>query len=97
MGDGEGSRTAGRTTVEVFIDQIRTAGDALGAATLRAAVAEAQVQVGAGQRIGQLTGCTLTALAASSAGLWLVQIGDSRGCRLRNSLLEQLTTPPATS
>ncbi|MEV6873216.1 protein phosphatase 2C domain-containing protein [Amycolatopsis sp. NPDC051128] len=92
MGDGEGSRTAGRTTVDVFIDHIRTAGDALDAATLRAAVAEAQAQVGAaGRRIGELTGCTLTALAASSAGLWLVQIGDSRGYRLRDGLLEQLT------
>ncbi|VVJ24920.1 Protein serine/threonine phosphatase PrpC [Amycolatopsis camponoti] len=92
MGDGEGSRTAGRTTVDVVIDRIRTAGNTLDAATLRAAVAEAQVQVAAaGRRIGQLTGCTLTALAASPAGLWLVQIGDSRGYRLRNGLLEQLT------
>jgi serine/threonine protein phosphatase PrpC len=92
MGDGEGSRAAGRTTVDVFVDRVRTAGGVLDAATLRAAVAEAQVQVGAaGRRIGQLTGCTLTALAASSAGLWLVQIGDSRGYRLRGGLLEQLT------
>lgn len=92
MGDGEGSRAAGRTAVDVFIEQIRTAGDALDAATLRAAVAEVQVQVGAaGRRIGQLTGCTLTALTASSAGLWLAQIGDSRGYRLRDGLLEQLT------
>ncbi|MGW5739844.1 PP2C family protein-serine/threonine phosphatase [Amycolatopsis sp. NPDC003861] len=91
MGDGEGSRAAGRTAVDVFTDRIRAAGT-LDASTLRAAVAEAQVQVGAaGRRIGQLTGCTLTALAASSAGLWLVQIGDSRGYRLRDGLLEQLT------
>ncbi|MGW4059950.1 PP2C family protein-serine/threonine phosphatase [Amycolatopsis sp. NPDC004747] len=92
MGDGEGSRTAGRTAVDVFVDRIRTAGDTLDAATLRAAVAEAQERVGAaGRRIGLLTGCTLTALAASPAGLWLVQIGDSRGYRLRDGLLEQLT------
>ncbi|MEV6825217.1 PP2C family serine/threonine-protein phosphatase [Amycolatopsis sp. NPDC051102] len=92
MGDGEGSRTAGRTAVDVFTEQVRTAGDALDAAALRAAVAEAQVQVSAaGERIGRLTGCTLTALAASPAGLWLVQIGDSRGYRLRDGLLEQLT------
>ncbi|WP_410566989.1 PP2C family protein-serine/threonine phosphatase [Amycolatopsis sp. cmx-4-61] len=96
MGDGEGSRAAGRTAVDVFVDRIRPALDALDAldaTALRAAVAEAQVQVGAaGRRIGRLTGCTLTALAASPGGLWLVQIGDSRGYRLRDGLLEQLTS-----
>ncbi|MGW3960960.1 PP2C family protein-serine/threonine phosphatase [Amycolatopsis sp. NPDC005003] len=92
MGDGDGSRAAGRTAVDVVTDRIRAAGEALDAGRLRAAVAEAQVRVGAaGRRIGQLTGCTLTALAASPAGLWLVQIGDSRAYRLRAGLLEQLT------
>lgn len=91
MGDGEGSRTAGRTAVDVFVEQI-TACAEVDAAALRAAVAEAQQQVGeAGRRIGRLTGCTLTALTASPAGLWLVQIGDSRAYRLRDGLLEQLT------
>ncbi len=89
MGDGEGSRTAGRTAVDVFVDRVGAATDA---ATFREAVAEAQLQVSAaGRRIGELTGCTLTALAASPSGLWLVQIGDSRGYRLRAGLLEQLT------
>jgi serine/threonine protein phosphatase PrpC len=91
MGDGEGSRTAGRTAVDVFVDRVRAAGGA-DAATFRDAVAQAQVQVGAaGKRLGRLTGCTLTALAESPTGLWLVQIGDSRGYRLRGGLLEQLT------
>ena len=90
MGDGEGSRVAGRTAVDVFVDQLtRQAADP---ARLRNAVAVAQARVGeAGARIGLLTGCTLTALVASEAGLWLTQIGDSRGYRLRDGLLEQLT------
>lgn len=93
MGDGEGSRVAGRTAVEVFVDRIRPVRGAVDPPLLRTAVAEAQARVGAaGERIGGLTGCTLTALVASGAGLWLTQIGDSRGYRLRDGLLEQLTT-----
>jgi serine/threonine protein phosphatase PrpC len=93
MGDGEGSRAAGRTGVAVFVEQLSAAGDAVDAATLRAAVARAQEEVGAaGRRIGGLTGCTLTALVAAGGALWIVQLGDSRAYRLRDGLLELLTT-----
>ncbi|UOZ07776.1 PP2C family serine/threonine-protein phosphatase [Amycolatopsis sp. WQ 127309] len=70
MGDGEGSRMAGRTAVDVFV---AGAGDS--ADSLREAVASAQRQV-----------------TESGGGHWLVQIGDSRAYRLRDGLLELLTT-----
>ncbi|OXM61264.1 PP2C family protein-serine/threonine phosphatase [Amycolatopsis vastitatis] len=93
MGDGEGSRVAGRTGTGVFVDRLPAAGDAIDAAALRAAVARAQAAVGeAGRRIGGLTGCTLTALVAAGEALWIVQLGDSRAYRLRDGLLELLTT-----
>ena len=89
MGDGEGSRMAGRTAVDLFVARIGAAADP---DTLRAAVADAQREVGEfGRRIGGLAGCTLTALVASDSGHWLVQIGDSRAYRLRDGLLELLT------
>ena len=92
MGDGEGSRVAGRTGTGVFVDRL-PAGDAIDAAALRAAVARAQAEVGeAGRRIGGLTGCTLTALVAAGTALWIVHLGDSRAYRLRDGLLELLTT-----
>ena len=92
MGDGEGSRTAGRTGVAVFVEQL-SAAEEVDATTLRAAVARAQEEVGAaGRRIGGLTGCTLTALVAAGPALWIVQLGDSRAYRLRDGLLELLTT-----
>jgi serine/threonine protein phosphatase PrpC len=89
MGGGEGSAVASRTTVEVF-----SALAAPDPAALRRAVAEAQRRVRAeGDRLGELTGCTLTALLAGDAeDAWLVQVGDSRAYRLRDGLLELLTS-----
>jgi serine/threonine protein phosphatase PrpC len=94
MGDGEGSAVAGRTAVDTFVAEVRAYEDDLNQRTLRAAVAEAQRRVrAAGERLAELTGCTLTALLAGDgvgAG-WIVQIGDSRAYRLRGRLLELLT------
>ncbi|MFI6824541.1 PP2C family protein-serine/threonine phosphatase [Micromonospora sp. NPDC050187] len=87
MGGGEGSRVAGRTAVDSFVDLARPAPQAL-----HAAVAEAQRRVrDAGRRLGELTGCTLTAFVADTDTAWLVQIGDSRAYRLRGGQLELLT------
>jgi serine/threonine protein phosphatase PrpC len=87
MGGTEGSRVAGRTAVDVFSAAARPNPGAL-----RAAVAEAQRQVGAErERLGMLTGCTLTALVPDGDDAWIVQIGDSRAYRLRDGLLELLT------
>ncbi|RQX03294.1 PP2C family protein-serine/threonine phosphatase, partial [Micromonospora globispora] len=46
-----------------------------------------------GARLGELTGCTLTALLVEPDGdlAWIVQLGDSRAYRLRDGLLELLT------
>ncbi|MEV0607467.1 PP2C family serine/threonine-protein phosphatase [Polymorphospora rubra] len=87
MGAGEGSRVAGRTAVDVFVE---TAGPDPRA--LRAAVAQAQRRLAdAGRRLGELTGCTLTAFVGDDHDAWLVQIGDSRTYRLRDGQLELLT------
>jgi serine/threonine protein phosphatase PrpC len=94
MGDSEGSALAGRTAVTVFAQEAATAG---GPAALRAAVAGVQRAVrAAGRDLPGLTGCTLTALVGDSAGeagaAWLVQLGDSRAYRIRDGILELLTT-----
>jgi serine/threonine protein phosphatase PrpC len=92
MGDGPGSAMAGRTTVDVLVDQLRSAGPDAGPAEIRAAVSTAQRRVGDyGRQIGGLAGCTLTALVETTGGFWVVQLGDSRLYRLRSGLLELLT------
>jgi serine/threonine protein phosphatase PrpC len=93
MGDGPGSRAAGRTAVEVFVHKAVVGA---GPAALRAAVADVQFAVrAAGRGLPDLTGCTLTAFVgdpgADDGAAWLVQLGDSRAYRLRDGLLELLT------
>ncbi|MFD0823636.1 PP2C family protein-serine/threonine phosphatase, partial [Micromonospora zhanjiangensis] len=53
----------------------------------------------AGRSLGELTGCTLTALLAGPTGAdaWIVHIGDSRAYRLRDGLLELLTVDHTTA
>ncbi|MEU5695915.1 protein phosphatase 2C domain-containing protein [Actinosynnema sp. NPDC020468] len=83
MGDGLGSRRAGRTAVDAFVARCPSTVDG---------VAEAQRLVGAiGGELGMLAGCTLTALIQVLQGFRIVHIGDSRVYRLRRGLLELLT------
>lgn len=93
MGDGPGSRAAGRTAVDVFVQKTAAGADSH---ALRAAVADVQRAVQkAGRGLPDLTGCTLTAFVGDPSGddsaAWLVQLGDSRAYRLRDDLLELLT------
>lgn len=92
MGDSEGSALASRTAVDTFVECAGAEGGAT-PEMLRAALALAQERVGAiGRRVPGLAGCTLTALVASAGGYWITHIGDSRVYRLRDGLLELLTT-----
>jgi serine/threonine protein phosphatase PrpC len=91
MGDSRGSAAAGRIAMAMFVDAISVPG-AVGPAGLRAAVASIQTRVNVeGRRLGELTGCTLSALVLDDTGGWIVQVGDSRVYRLRDGLLELLT------
>ncbi|HEX5204538.1 PP2C family protein-serine/threonine phosphatase [Paractinoplanes rhizophilus] len=90
MGAGPGSAAAGRTAVDVFVRDVPVG---CVPAALRVAVDQAQQEVRrAARTLDELTGCTLTAFVAdTTAGAWIVQIGDSRAYRLRGGLLELLT------
>lgn len=91
MGDGEGSRTAGRTAVKVLVPALRAI-ETVTPEALRAAVYEAAAAVrAAGARIAGLTGCTLAAIVPAGPTAWVVQLGDSRVYRLRDGWLELLT------
>nr|MDT0656648.1 serine/threonine-protein phosphatase [Micromonospora sp. DSM 115978] len=69
MGGGEGSAVAGSTAMTTFVAAVRAVGTAIGPEHLRAAVEQAQNRVrDAGNRLGELTGCTLTALITGPAG-----------------------------
>lgn len=93
MGDSDGSALAGQTTVDTFVEGIRTARGKIGPGSIREAVAAAQDQVAEiGRHDVGLAGCTLTALlAAEDETLWVTQLGDSRVYRFRDDLLELLT------
>ncbi|MFD8498178.1 PP2C family protein-serine/threonine phosphatase [Amycolatopsis sp. NPDC059657] len=90
MGDGRGSAMAGRTTVGTMVELLKAPATA---ESVREAVAAAQRRVGEiGAQLGELTGCTLTALVPAADGFLIAQVGDSRVYRLREGLLELLTT-----
>ena len=91
MGEGPGSAAAGRTAVDVFVRDVPVG---CVPAALRVAVDQAQQEVRrAARTLDELTGCTMTAFVAdANAAAWIVQIGDSRAYRLRDGLLELLTT-----
>ena len=92
MGAGVGSAVAGRTAVGTFVEAVRALAAPVDPGALRGAVAEAQRRVrAAGDRLGELTGCTLTALVVEAGAGWIVQLGDSRAYRWRGGLLELLT------
>jgi serine/threonine protein phosphatase PrpC len=90
MGDSPGSALAGRAAVDTVVAGLS---GQLTPALIRAVVARAQDTVrGLSRQDGVgLTGCTLTALAGDTDGLWIAQMGDSRVYRLRGRLLELLT------
>ncbi|MEU8818565.1 protein phosphatase 2C domain-containing protein [Actinoplanes sp. NPDC048796] len=93
MGDGPGSTVAGNTAVEVFVRSLREPALSPEPTALRDAVSQASEAVRrAGSNLPQLTGTTLTAFAAVDADGWIVQLGDSRAYRLRDGLLDLLTT-----
>ncbi|MEU6074284.1 PP2C family serine/threonine-protein phosphatase [Micromonospora sp. NPDC047074] len=95
MGAGEGSRLAGTTAMGTLVAQVRAAWPTVDPRRLRTAVAQVQSTVRtAGSGLTELTGCTLTALLVEPDGgqAWLVQLGDSRAYRLRDGLLELITT-----
>jgi PPM family protein phosphatase len=93
MGDSAGSALAGQTTVDTFVEGVRSARGKIGPASIRESVAAAQDQVTElGRHDVGLAGCTLTALlAGDDDSLWITQLGDSRVYRFRDDLLELLT------
>ena len=97
MGDGRGSARAGRTAVDVFAAAFAAPAASPPPAALRAATAQVHHAVRrAGSDLTELTGCTLTAFVAAPGDAepagWIVQLGDSRAYRLRDGLLDLLTT-----
>lgn len=87
MGSGEGSRFAGRTTMEV-VKGLR--GGQPDGDRMRAVVAEAHQAVSEWDR-PELAGCTMAVLHLDGERAWGANIGDSRIYRWRKELLEQLT------
>lgn len=104
MGAGRGSAIAGRTAVDTFVREtppLRNSTAPAPPTALRSAVAQIHQHVRrAGRDLSELTGCTLTAFVTApahpdnpgDAAAWIVQLGDSRAYRLRDGLLELLTT-----
>lgn len=94
MGGSRGSAVAGSTAMSTLVEGVHALGPTVHARGLRAVVAGVQSRVrAAGAQLGELTGCTLTALVVEPDGgqAWIVQVGDSRAYRLRHGLLELLT------
>lgn len=97
--DGMGGAAAGEVASSIGVDEIlkemksRSAGDPLPEAA-EAAVAGANAAIfSRAQRNPKLAGMgtTMVALVGQESRAWVLNVGDSRGYRLRNGKLEQIT------
>jgi len=97
--DGMGGAAAGEIASSVAVDEFmkqltgRTAADAPRSSAEQAIAAANQAIFTRAQRSNRLNGMgtTLVALLTNDRHVWLVNVGDSRGYRLRNGRLEQIT------
>lgn len=99
--DGMGGAAAGEVASSIAVDEVLKLfggqpaqnGDELSVAAEQAVDAANQAIYERAQRNSRLSGMgtTMVALIARAQRAWLLNIGDSRGYRLRNGRLEQLT------
>ena len=99
--DGMGGAAAGEVASSIAVDEVLKLfggqpaqnGDELSGAAEQAVDAANQAIYERAQRNSRLSGMgnTMVALIARAQRAWLLNIGDSRGYRLRNGRLEQLT------
>jgi len=97
--DGMGGAAAGEVASSLAVDEMmrllthRSAENPLPADAEQAVSAANQAILTRAERSRKLNGMgtTLVALLVSESHAWMVNVGDSRGYRLRNSRLEQIT------
>jgi serine/threonine protein phosphatase PrpC len=101
--DGMGGAAAGEVASSLAVDEVMrrltaatpggTPAESVPAGAEQAVEAANQVIFTRAQRSNKLSGMgtTLVALLASERHAWMVNVGDSRGYRLRNGRLEQIT------
>jgi PPM family protein phosphatase len=97
--DGMGGAAAGEIASSLAVDEVmhlltnRGASQPLASEAEQAITAANQAILDRAKRSNKLTGMgtTLVALLAEERRAWMVNVGDSRGYRLRDSHLEQIT------
>jgi PPM family protein phosphatase len=97
--DGMGGAAAGEIASSLAVDEVmrilsgRDKSHALATEAEEAVSAANQAILDKARRSNKLTGMgtTLVALLVEDSRAWMVNVGDSRGYRLRNSRLEQVT------
>jgi len=97
--DGMGGAAAGEVASSLAVDEMmrllthRSAENPLPAEAEQAVSAANQAILTRAERSRKLNGMgtTLVALLVNESHAWMVNVGDSRGYRLRNSRLEQIT------
>jgi serine/threonine protein phosphatase PrpC len=97
--DGMGGAAAGEVASSLAVDEVmrkltsEPPAESVPAGAEQAVEAANQVIFTRAQRSNKLSGMgtTLVALLASERHAWMVNVGDSRGYRLRNGRLEQIT------
>ncbi len=97
--DGMGGAAAGEIASAVAVDEFmklltgRTAANPMHADAEQAIAVANQAIFSRSQRSNKLNGMgtTLVALLANERHVWMINVGDSRGYRLRNGHLEQIT------